>query len=376
MDKNSKKILFVTGTRADFGKLQPLASEAHNRGFKICFFVTGMHMLKKYGLTKIEVQRYKEFECIEYINQREGDSQDIIISKTILGFSDLLQEIKPDLVVIHGDRIEALACSLVCSINHILSVHIEGGELSGTIDEVLRHCNTKLCSKHMVSSQDAKKRVQRLGESEEDIYVIGSPELDIHSSSSGVTLEEVKKRYEVMDKDYGICIFHPVTSEIEEIAQQAKDLFEALSETKKYFVVILPNNDPGSNEIKNVINKLNNFYFRVIPSMRFNCFSELMKNTSIFIGNSSAGVREAPFLGVPSIDIGSRQTNRAIAESVSFAKASDKTKIINLVNQNWNKRFTRDSTYGFGNASRRFVEILENDSFWKCSMQKYFTDSE
>ena len=110
MDLISKKILFITGTRADFGKLQPLASEAHNRGFKICFFVTGMHMLKKYGLTKIEVQRYKEFECIEYINQREGDSQDIIISKTILGFSDLLQEIKPDLVVIHGDRIEALAC--------------------------------------------------------------------------------------------------------------------------------------------------------------------------------------------------------------------------------------------------------------------------
>ena len=110
--------------------------------------------------------------------------------------------------------------------------------------------------------------------------------------------------------------------------------------------------------------------------MRFNYFSELMKHTAIFIGNSSAGVREAPFLGIPSIDIGTRQTNRAIADSVSFAKASDKIKIINLVNENWNKRFTQDSAYGFGNASRRFVEILENDSFWKCSMQKYFTDSE
>jgi len=372
----AKKILFITGTRADFGKLQPLASEAHNRGFEICFFVTGMHMLKKYGLTKIEVQRYKEFEVIEFINQREGDSQDVIISKTILGFSDLLQEIKPDLVVIHGDRIEALACSLVCSINYILSVHIEGGELSGTIDEVLRHCNTKLCSKHMVSSLDAKRRVQQLGESEEDIYVIGSPELDIHSANSGVTLEQVKKRYDVMDKDYGICIFHPVTSETEEISQQAQDLFSALSATQKYFVVILPNNDPGSNEIKNVINKLDKLYFRVIPSMRFNYFSELMKNTAIFVGNSSAGVREAPFLGIPSIDIGSRQTNRAIAESVKFSKASDKSKIIDLVNDNWNKRFTQDSSYGFGNASSRFVQILETDSFWKCSMQKYFSESE
>ena len=103
-----------------------------------------------------------------------------------------------------------------------------------------------------------------------------------------------------MDKDYGICIFHPVTSEIEEIREQANDLFSALSDSKKYFVVILPNNDPGSYEIKNVINKLDKVYFRVIPSMRFNYFSELMKNTAVFIGNSSAGVREAPFLGIPS----------------------------------------------------------------------------
>ena len=375
MKQNKKKIIFVTGTRADFGKLQPLASEACRNGFKVCFFVTGMHMLEKYGLTKIEVQRYKEFEVIEFINQREGDSQDIIISKTILGFSDIVQEIKPDLVVIHGDRIEALACSLVCSINYLLSVHIEGGELSGTIDEVLRHCNTKLCSKHMVSSIDAKRRVQQLGESEEDIYVIGSPELDIHSSNSGINLKQVRERYEILEYEYGICIFHPVTSEISDIYQQAFDLFDALSETNRYYIVILPNNDPGSTQIKEVINELDTSFFRVIPSMRFNYFSELMKNTSIFIGNSSTGVREAPFLGIPSIDIGTRQTNRAISDSVFNANASEKSKIINLVHQNWNKRFERDSGYGYGNASTRFVEILEDEAFWGHSMQKYFRDA-
>ena len=374
MNKYKKKILFVTGTRADFGKLQPLASEAYKNGFKVCFFVTGMHMLEKYGLTKIEVQRYKEFEVIEFINQREGDSQDIIISKTIFGFSDIVQEIKPDLVVIHGDRIEALACSLVCSINYLLSVHIEGGELSGTIDEILRHCNTKLCSKHMVSSLDAKRRVQQLGESDEDIYVIGSPELDIHASNSGVSIDKVKEYYEIKNKEYGICIFHPVTSEVREIKEQATDLFDALSQTKKYFIVILPNNDPGSKEIKEVINKLDQSYFRVIPSMRFNYFSELMKNAAIFIGNSSAGVREAPFLGSPSIDIGTRQTNRAIADSVSHVSASERSRIINLIDQNWNKRFEKDSSYGSGNASYGFVNILSDDNFWKHSMQKYFAE--
>ena len=90
IDPKKKKLLFVTGTRADFGKLQPLASEASNRGFKVTFFITGMHMLKKYGLTKEEVRSYKEFETIEFLNQRESDDQDVVLSKTILGFSDYL----------------------------------------------------------------------------------------------------------------------------------------------------------------------------------------------------------------------------------------------------------------------------------------------
>ena len=181
----SKKLLFVTGTRADFGKLQPLASEAHKSGFKITFFITGMHMLDKYGLTKEEVRHYREFETIEFLNQRDGDPQDVILSKTIIGFSDYLNELNPDLVVIHGDRVEALACSIVCATNYYLSAHIEGGEISGTIDELFRHCNSKLSSLHMVSSEKAK-RVLQLGESEKNIFVIGSPELDIHGSDSGV----------------------------------------------------------------------------------------------------------------------------------------------------------------------------------------------
>ena len=108
--------------------------------------------------------------------------------------------------------------------------------------------------------------------------------------------------------------------------------------------------------------------------MRFNYFSELMKNAAIFIGNSSAGVREAPFLGIPSIDIGTRQTNRAIADSVSHVSASERSRIINLIDQNWNKRFEKDSSYGSGNASYGFVNILSDDNFWKHSMQKYFAE--
>tara|TARA_Y100000739_G_C20599682_1_gene462258 strand:+ start:313 stop:1455 length:1143 start_codon:yes stop_codon:yes gene_type:complete len=372
--KSNKKLLFVTGTRADFGKLKPLASEALNNGFKVIFFVTGMHMLSKYGATKEEIRSCEGFETIEFLNQRDGDPQDIILSKTILGFSDYVNEINPDLVIIHGDRLEALACSIVCATNYYLSVHIEGGEVSGTIDELFRHCNSKLCNIHMVSSEKAKKRVVQLGEPEKNIFVLGSPELDIHSNDSGVHIDEVKKRYDINFKEYGICIFHPVTSEIDSIEGQAKSLFEALEITNKNFVLILPNNDPGNKLIKKKISELNKRKFKILPSMRFNYFSELIKNCSIFVGNSSTGVREVPFLGICSLDIGSRQYRRSNSNSIFSVSPYDKEKIIDIINDNWNKKFSKSLHYGKGNASEKFVEILLKEDIWKNTLQKIFRD--
>ena len=207
----SRSLLFVTGTRADFGKMEPLGLAAVEARFDVTFFVTGMQMLEKYGLTKIEVQRSGAIKVVEYINQRSGDPQNIILAKTVTGFSDVCQELKPDMVVIHGDRVEALACSLVCAMNSIRCAQVEGGEVSGTIDEMFRHCNSKLASTHLVSSDDARARVMRLGEAGDAVHVIGSPELDIHGANSGLTLRDVQDRYDIASDDYGICVFHPVT---------------------------------------------------------------------------------------------------------------------------------------------------------------------
>ncbi|MGV6838814.1 MAG: UDP-N-acetylglucosamine 2-epimerase, partial [Planktomarina sp.] len=110
-----RSIHFVTGTRADFGKLEPLALAALKAGFEVHFFITGMHMLERYGLTKLEVLRMNGVQFHEFLNQRDGDPQDIIMAKTVLGFSDHLAEYSPDLVVVHGDRIEAIACALTCA---------------------------------------------------------------------------------------------------------------------------------------------------------------------------------------------------------------------------------------------------------------------
>lgn len=367
-----KKLLFVTGTRADFGKLEPLAHAAQKAGFEISFFITGMHMMKRYGETRLEVKRFAGAEFFEFVNQREGDALDFILSKTILGFSDFVHEHRPDLVIIHGDRVEALAASIVCAMRYIPSAHIEGGEVSGTIDESIRHCNTKLCATHFVSSEAARQRVLALGESPDRVYNIGSPELDTHARPSGVTIEEVKSRYAIPFDDYGIVIFHPVTSEVDTIGAQAKSLFACLEASGKHFVVIAPNNDPGTDEIFAVIEALPKERFRLIPSMRFNYFSELMKNASAMIGNSSAGVREAPFLGLPSLDVGTRQNNRAVADSVMVCNALDGEGIRHFLTTCWNKRLTTDASYGDGQAMGHFVQILGSLDFWNKSDQKVF----
>ncbi|WP_298675920.1 UDP-N-acetylglucosamine 2-epimerase [uncultured Lentibacter sp.] len=371
-----KKLLFVTGTRADFGKLEPLAAAARDGGFEVSFFVTGMHMLARYGLTKLEVQRTEGVSVHEFLNQRPGDGQDMILAKTVIGFSDFVTEHKPDLVVVHGDRVEALACALVAATNYIRSAHIEGGEVSGTIDEIFRHCNTKLAAHHFVSSQAAAKRVAILGEPGDNIHAIGSPELDFHAAESGVSLEAVRQRYDIPWSDYGISVFHPVTSEAASMGAQAEALYGALAESGRNYVLIAPNNDPGSEAIFEVIQRLPKSRFRLIPSMRFAHFSELMKNAAVMVGNSSAGVREAPFLGIPSLDVGTRQANRASARSLFCAAAQDRAAIAAFLAQNWGKRYAPHMAFGEGNAAARFVEILKQDSFWSAGLQKVFHDAD
>lgn len=370
----TRHIIFVTGTRADFGKLEPLVVAARDAGFRVSLFVTGMHMMDRYGLTKIEAHRVTGVEVFDYINQRADDPQDLVLSKTILGFSDFVCEHKPDLVVIHGDRVEALACALVCATNYIRCAHIEGGEVSGTIDEIFRHCNTKLSSCHFVSSERAKTRVQALGEPEDTVFVIGSPELDTHRRPSGVTIEQVRQRYDIPFGEYGIVVFHPVTSEADTIGAQARSMFQTLQASGKNFVVIAPNNDPGSRDIFAVLESLPKNQFRIIPSMRFTYFSELMKNAAAVIGNSSAGVREAPFVGVPSLDVGTRQNNRSDAASITHVDAFDTKAVAEFLESRWGIAFDVDEGFGLGNSADRFVEVLRNESFWTRSMQKEFQD--
>ena len=372
--RNTYKIVFVTGTRADFGKLEPLIIRARDCGFDVSIFITGMHLLEDYGLTKIEVRRLEGVSFFEFNNEAASENQELVLSRTVCGFSNYIDKIKPDLVMIHGDRIEAMSCAIVCATNYVLCGHIEGGEVSGTIDEALRHCNTKLAHHHFVSSVSAGERVKRLGESTGSIHVIGSPELDYHQRPSGVTICDVKKKYEIDFDEFGICIFHPVTSEKKLAHFQAETLFSALENSQRKFVVLLPNNDPGCSAIVNRIDRLPKNNFRVLPSMRFTYFSELLRNCACIVGNSSTGVREAPFLGVPSLNFGTRQLGRSKSTSITDVKSLDTKKITDFLNTQWNKKYPRDDNFGNGNAAQKFASVITQPNFWSTNLQKHFHD--
>ena len=301
-----KKILFITGTRADFGKIKQVIKKLETLKFDLSIFITGMHMDKKFGSTFNEINKtFKKLKVKKFINNKKNDTMDIVLSKTINGFSSYVKKIKPDLIMVHGDRVEPLAASIVGTLNNILVGHIEGGERSGTIDEHLRHSISKLSHIHFVSNINAEKRLVLLGEQKEKIFITGSPDLDVMNDNNLPELSEIQNKYEFKFINYGILLYHPVTTELDNLSKETEILFKSIIKSKKNFLIIYPNNDNGHqliiNKIKKIFKKNNNV--RILRSMRFEYFLSSLKNSNLIIGNSSAGIREAPFYGIPTINI-------------------------------------------------------------------------
>jgi len=370
-----RKILFLTGTRADFGKLKPLmVMLQQDESFEVHIFVTGMHMLSKYGYTCLEVERSEFDNFYKFINQNRSDSMDQILSKTISGLSDFVKEISPDLIIVHGDRVEALAGAIVGSLNHILTCHIEGGEVSGTIDELIRHAVTKLSHVHFAANNVARLRLTQLGESEDTIHVIGSPDVDIMDSQSLPELGEVKRYYGFDFETYAVLIFHPVTSEVDALPRQIQMLVDAVLSSGHNYIVVYPNNDPGTNIILEQYERLKGHpKFKIYPSMRFEYFLTLLKAAQFIVGNSSAGIREAPHFGVTAINVGSRQHNRA-KNNLIIDVPHDGEQLVKVLKSADSTPHEAVSVFGDGNSASRFYSVVTSKEFWRSKTQKHFVD--
>jgi UDP-N-acetylglucosamine 2-epimerase (hydrolysing) len=369
-----KKILFLTGTRADFGKIKSLISTLeNNQEFEVFVFVTGMHLQKEYGYTLIEIERCNFKNIHAFQNHTHETTMDLTLAKTIEGFSSYCKKINPDLIVIHGDRVETLAGAIVGSLNNILVAHIEGGELSGTVDELIRHSVTKLSHIHFVSNDEAAKRLLQMGEIKSSIFTIGSPDIDIMFSDNLPTEESVKEYYQIDFDQYAIVMFHPVTTEDKQMKQYADDFVASLLAVDEKFVVIFPNNDLGSKYIIDAYQKIaNNKRFRIFPSLRFEYFLVLLKKAKFIIGNSSAGIREAPYYGIPVINIGTRQQNRTLNADIINVDYQ-KENIIKALHSVTNHKISQAyNDFGKGNSAELFLNSLLSSKIWEINHQKKF----
>ena len=372
-----KKILFLTGTRADFSKIKSLIQILEQQeAFEVFVFVTGMHLQKEYGYTLIEIERCNFKNVHTFENHTHETTMDLTLAKTIEGLSRYVKSIQPDMIVVHGDRVETLAGAIVGSLNNILVAHIEGGEISGTVDELIRHSVSKLSHIHFVSNENAAKRLMQMGEVNSSIFTIGSPDIDIMFSKDLPRLEEVKKYYQIPFEKYAIVMFHPVTTEAKEMEQYSDDFITALVKDRHNYVVIYPNNDLGSAYIIEGYKKLKaNPRFRVFPSLRFEYFLTLLKNSQFIIGNSSAGIREAPYYGIPIINIGTRQQNRAIHADIVHVDYSSESISDALELVDHHKININETDFGQGNSAQLFLESIENEAIWEINHQKQFKDN-
>jgi len=362
-----KNVLIITGTRADYGLLKPVI-EAMQKSKKLIpkLLVTGMHTLKKYGLTINDIKKDKmPVSCIVKI--RENDDMLTSLSKEIVGIKKFCEKNKPDLILVLGDRDEMLAGAIVGAHLGIPVAHIHGGDISGNcnVDELNRHAVTKLSHLHFPATQKSYQRVIRLGEERWRVFNVGAPGLDSLSKMKFLNKKEIARKFRLdTNKKWFLVIQHPVPLEKISIKQQFRPTLLAVSRFDSEKIILYPNSDTGSNFIINESSKYKNKkYYHVFKNLDRIVYLSLLKHSNVIIGNSSSGIIESSYFKLPAVNIGNRQKGREYSQNVIHVDYNEK-KIKKAVELALSKKFKNicrkiKSPYGNGAASRKIVKIIE-----------------
>jgi len=227
---------------------------------------------------------------------------------------------------------------------------------------------------HFVSNESAKSRLLQMGEVSDNVFTIGSPDLDIMTSDSLPSIVDVKSRYGFDFDSYAVFMYHPVTTEPTSLQKNISQVVDALISSAENYIVIFPNNDQGSDTIIEELKRLRgNERFRIYPSIRFECFLTIIKNGKFMVGNSSAGVREVPFYGIPTINIGTRQNNRANSKTVMNV-GEDSNSILEAIQSCEGLERIVVREFGDGSSDEKFLSVIESDDVWQTKHQKVFVD--
>ena len=396
-----RKILIVTERRADYSRFKPilnLIEKSEELDYNLV--VTGIHLLEKHGNTIEEIKSdgYKIFDTFDMFEDWDGvvkntdsdapkwsniatlaDDGALMMkgfSNAISSLTDIVKVSKPDIILSGFDIGANLAITIVGAHMNVPIAHIQGGEVSGTIDESIRHAMSKFSHYHFCANDDARQRLIKMGEEPEKIFDVGCPSLDALLDVERLSQKEIFENFGInMDNKYLVVLQHPVTTELGSSKNQIEETIKAVKESGLPAIMIYPNNDAGSNDI---IDKICESGIKYVPTLPLQEYVTLMSNCSALIGNSSSGIHETQTFKIPTINIGTRQQGRLRSINVidvdycspdiknAIATALYDKDFINKVNNSKN-------LYGEGGSADKIVKKLETIDISSNIIQKQIT---
>lgn len=359
-----RRFYYLTGTRADFGLMRSTLDKIHRApGLALGVLVTGMHLDRRYGGTVREIEE-SGFPIVARVpvplSGNDGATMAKAIASTLVGAVDALAAGRPDALLVLGDRGEMLAGALAALHLNIPIVHLHGGELSGTIDEPVRHAISKLAHYHFVATPQSRDRLIRMGERPGAVFVTGAPGLD-GLKKSGPPARWGLARDVGLDPDRPIAlvVFHPVVQEAALAARQARGLLTALRGVRGLQgLLLLPNADAGSNSIRRVFESAGEGFPHRVHLGR-EMFHAWMRAADVMVGNSSSGIIEAASFGLPVVNIGDRQKDRERNLNVIDVPVDKKAILRALQKALRRGRFPGNNLYGDGRTGDRVVSLLK-----------------
>lgn len=382
MVKSLHKICVVTGTRADYGLLYWLMKEIQNDAeLQLQLIVTGMHLSPEFGLTHTVIEQ-DDFNIDAKIEMLLSSDTCVGITKSIglgvIGFAEAFDRLKPDIVVVLGDRYEILAAAQAAMIARIPIAHIAGGDTTeGAVDEAIRHSITKMSHLHFVTNQESAQRVRQMGENPRRIYCVGSPGIDYIKRLTLLSQTELEQTLDFTFLSRNLLItFHPVTLDDQSSQWQFKELLDALDLLGREVGLVFTK--PNSDTDGRIIIKMIDEYVAARPNARAYTslgqlrYLSMIAQVDAVVGNSSSGLYEAPTFGKPTVNIGDRQKGRLQAKSVINC-TNDAKQIYDAIQQ----AFLLDckdviNPYGEGNASPFIVKTIKEVADFKALLQKHF----
>lgn len=369
-----RKIFLITERRADYSRFQPILNiikEDPNLDYDLV--VTGLHLKKEHGNTIDEIKSdgFKIFSTFEmFLEDKDtGGSMVRAYSEAVKNVTYALEKSKPDIILSGFDIAANAAVTLAGAHMNIPVAHIQGGEVTGTIDESIRHAMSKFAHYHFAANQDACERLIKMGEISDNVFNVGCPSID--------AILDVKKDKSVMKKfnlsrPYFLLIQHPVTSEIKKSQHQIKITLDAINECGVQTLIILPNNDAGYSKIMDEIKSSN---ISSVDTLSIKNYVNLLRHSSGLIGNSSSGIHEAASFNIPVVNIGTRQQGRLRPKNVIDVDHNF-DKIVSALNKCLaikNKNISFDNPYGDGKSSQRIVDLLKTLDIDEKIIQKRIT---